>query len=65
MKNTNNNSAPKSYEAAIAEAQKLVQALEDPATTLEELGTYTQRISFLLQYCRQRLQEVAENSQKK
>jgi exodeoxyribonuclease VII small subunit len=59
MNKNNINSAPKSYEAAFDEAQKLVQALEDPATTLEQLGIYTQRISFLLQYCRQRLQEVS------
>ena len=46
---------PTSYEAAYDEAQKLIAALENANTTLQELGEYTQRIEYLLQYCEAQL----------
>lgn len=49
---------PASYEAAYEEAQKLIAALENSNTTLKELGEYTLRIEYLLNYCEGQLLQL-------
>ena len=54
MKNTE----PISYSAALAELQQLLQELEKPTISLDQLTEYSLRIDFLLQYCKQRLRQT-------
>ncbi len=53
---------PKSYEAALDEIQKLLSAISDTQTKLADLNLYTQRIQFLLQFCREQLRSIEKNS---
>lgn len=64
MQITNINQEPKSYESALAELQELLSLLEQPQTPLDSLTIYTQRIAFLLQYCKQRLRQIETEIQK-
>ncbi len=53
-------SEPASYEAALAELEKLVQAMEDGQLPLDQLlGSY-RRSAELLQFCKTRLASVEE-----
>ncbi len=59
-KNTAPASEPASYEAALAELEKLVQAMEDGQLPLDQLlGSY-RRSAELLQFCKARLASVEE-----
>lgn len=51
---------PASYEAALAELEKLVQQLEGGQMPLEDLLTGYQRGARLLAYCREKLQAVEQ-----
>jgi exodeoxyribonuclease VII small subunit len=51
---------PASYEAGLAELEKLVQQLEGGQMPLEELLTAYQRGARLLAYCRDKLQAVEQ-----
>ena len=51
---------PETYEAALAELEALVQALETGQTPLEQLLTSYQRGAALLAFCRGKLQAVED-----
>lgn len=53
-------SAPKSYEEALSELERLVQAMEDAQLPLDRLLDAYKRGAELLAYCRDRLQAVEE-----
>jgi exodeoxyribonuclease VII small subunit len=53
-------SAPKSYEDALAELERLVQAMEDAQLPLDRLLDSYKRGAELLAFCRDRLQAVEE-----
>lgn len=53
-------SAPKSYEDALAELERLVQAMEDAQLPLDRLLDAYKRGAELLAFCRDRLQAVEE-----
>jgi exodeoxyribonuclease VII small subunit len=52
--------APKSYEEALAELERLVQAMEDAQLPLDKLLDGYKRGAELLAFCRDRLQAVEE-----
>lgn len=52
--------APASYEAALAELERIVDALESGTMPLEEMLSSYQRGAQLLNHCRDRLQAVEE-----
>ena len=52
--------APKSYEEALAELERLVQAMEDAQLPLDKLLDGYKRGAELLAFCRDRLQAVDE-----
>ncbi len=49
---------PASYEAALAELEQLVQAMESGRMPLDSLLVSHRRSAQLLQFCRERLQSV-------
>ncbi|WP_088280605.1 exodeoxyribonuclease VII small subunit [Ideonella sp. A 288] len=49
---------PASYEAALAELERLVQAMESAQMPLDGLLDNYRRAAFLLDFCRTRLQAV-------
>lgn len=51
---------PASYEAALAELEKLVSQIESGQLPLEDLLAGYQRGAHLLQFCRDRLQAVED-----
>jgi exodeoxyribonuclease VII small subunit len=51
-------SAPANYEQALAELERLVQAMEDGQLPLDRLLENYKRGAELLSYCRERLQAV-------
>ena len=53
---------PASYEAAVSELEKLVSRMESDQLPLEELLAGYQRGQFLLDFCRERLAEVAPDA---
>lgn len=52
--------APASYEAALAELERIVDNLESGAMPLQDMLSSYQRGAELLQYCRGQLQAVDE-----
>lgn len=46
------------YEAAYAELQSILQALQGPAVSIEALRTQVARAAALLAFCQRRLREV-------
>jgi exodeoxyribonuclease VII small subunit len=52
--------APRSYEEALAELDRLVQAMEDAQLPLDRLLDSYKRGAELLAYCRERLQAVED-----
>jgi exodeoxyribonuclease VII small subunit len=54
------NPAPASYEQALGELERLVQAMEGGQLPLDELLSSYRRGAELLQFCRGRLQAVEE-----
>ncbi|MDT8989302.1 exodeoxyribonuclease VII small subunit [Curvibacter sp. APW13] len=52
--------APASYEAALAELQRIVEALESGSMPLEQMLSSYQRGAELLNFCRGKLQAVEE-----
>ena len=53
-------SAPASYEAALAELERIVDALETGSLPLEDMLASYQRGAELLTFCRSKLQAVEE-----
>lgn len=51
---------PASYEQAMAELERLVQAMEDAQLPLDELLQHYQRSAELLGYCRGKLEAVEQ-----
>ena len=51
---------PERYEDALAELDRLVQAMESGQLPLDELLTHYRRGAELLNFCRERLQSVEE-----
>ncbi|MCB0640244.1 MAG: exodeoxyribonuclease VII small subunit [Phaeodactylibacter sp.] len=49
---------PTSYEAALSELERILQAVQDSALPLAELQAQLQRAEFLLAYCREELRKV-------
>ena len=60
MGKTEKTDLPKSYEAAVAELEKLVTAMEQGDLSLEQSLVSYQRGAILLKYCQARLVDAQE-----
>jgi exodeoxyribonuclease VII small subunit len=51
-----------SYQAALQELQSIVAALQEENTGMDELSAKVARASFLLQYCKEKLRTIEEET---
>jgi len=63
MEDTNNNETNLTYDSAIRELEQLVQKMQDPQCSIDNLSAYTRRSKQLLDICRSKLTQADQELQ--